>query len=343
VISRQGTTLALEVPVTTFDGTLTLFLEHQETMGGRGRMTLAIAGAGLLVAVLVSLAGVVLGWWWLRPIQRLATACRATGDDAPDLATDSGLREADRLAHAFNQRLAIERRARQHLAEALEREATAHAVQRRFLANLGHELGQPLHRLIGLTSRLTAQAQPPAPEQLSELRLCAVALDERFQEILGLVGESAVEPGLGQRLHLRRYLAGLIDQLQPQAQAKGLELAGVAPDEECFIPTRLLTPVLVNLAANALRATNAGRVTLSVEVQPGSIVWTVSDTGPGIEAALAERITDSCRRGEVMPGTTGLGLGLTMAMANLRSLGGRLELAANGPQGVCFRATVPVM
>lgn len=301
-----------------------------------------IAVSGLGAAVLASMLGGLLGWWWLRPIEQLANACRKMEDDeAAPLAQYSGLREVDQLAVAFNQRLATERQARQRLTEAHDREATAHAVQRRFLAHLGQELGQPLRRIIDLTADAESATMAAAPERLVELSQCARTLEERFQELLGLADDAGINEGTGKIQSTERFLRGIADQFQAQTQARHLTITVVAPDDAACIPVRLLTPVLVNLVANALRATTAGGVTLIARRGERHWEWMVSDTGPGLSPELAERIADCCRRGEVMPGTAGIGLGLTLALAHLRNLHGRLELAANSAQGATFRVTLP--
>jgi signal transduction histidine kinase/sensor domain CHASE-containing protein len=343
VIVRENATLCVDVPMQVRDGTMTVRLTMDETRRKDGHLTLVIISVGLGVAVLASLLGGLLGWWWLRPIERLAEECRRVGKEDIELSSTSGLREADQLAALFNQRLATERHARVRLGEALDREATSHAVQRRFLSHLGQELGQPLQRTIALIDGITASSSPQ-PEQLSEIRQCAVALEERFQEILGQVSDSMVEGRFGAVMSPRRFVEGLCDQLRPRAQAKGLALNVIAPESALFIPLRLLTPVLVNLLSNALRATNAGSITITVQCQAdGGTTWQVQDTGPGMAADLAARIADCCRHGEVIPGTPGIGLGLTLALAHVRSLNGRIELIDNGPQGVGFRVSLPSM
>jgi signal transduction histidine kinase len=130
--------------------------------------------------------------------------------------------------------------------------------------------------------------------------------------------------------------------LRPVAIRRGLELRVEAPAAEAVIDARLLTPILVNLAANAIRATAAGGVRLRADAEPGGGTrWTVADSGPGIEPELAARIADACARGEVLPGSAGIGLGLALALANARALHGRLRLAENGRDGVVFILTLP--
>jgi two-component system sensor histidine kinase TctE len=295
------------------------------------------------MALLATLLGTWLGWRWMRPITALASACRQrAGDPDHALPRISGLAEAEILAADLERLVAAERDGAEALAEALDRETTANAVHQRFLANLAHEIGQPLRRLIAATEHLDRQGGRLDPDQLVEARQTALHLEERFQEVLGLAAEVVSGGPSAGRIRLDDHLLGIVVQFRPLAERKGLTISSTAPPSVVPIDARLLTPIIVNLAANALRATASGAVTLSAAIEGNEGVWTVVDTGPGIPAELAERITAACARGEVLPGDPGLGLGLALALANARALGGTIALSANGPGGARFTVRLPL-
>lgn len=305
------------------------------------RANRAIILAGLATALVATLIGVALGWRWVRPLTLLAAACRrrAVDGEAP-LPAVRGLPEAEAIQDALAALVEAERRNREALAAALDRETTANLVHARFLAQLGHEFGQPIRALIATIDRLDAGGGRLPPEDLAHAREVALSLEERFQEVLGLAAEVR-EPG-GRERDVGEYLAGVADLLAPTAARRGLRIDTAARCARAVIDPRLLTPILVNLAANAIRATASGGVRLLADTATdGGTRWTVADTGPGIEAGLARRIEDACARGEVLPGTAGIGLGLALALTNARALGGRLRLARNGADGAAFELFLP--
>ena len=55
----------------------------------------------------------------------------------------------------------------------------------------------------------------------------------------------------------------------------------------------------------------------------------MKDHGHGLPSALADRMRDVFAAGEVMPGTTGIGMGLTVAVTNVRAMGGTLSLTTS--------------
>jgi signal transduction histidine kinase len=344
-LARTGSDLVVTTRLALRDGALQLVLrnDRRPSLALIGDARMAIVGTGIAMALLATLLGTWLGWRWLRPITALAAACRSRASD-PDhpLPQASGLAEADILAADLDRLVAAERASAEALTEALDRETTANAVHQRFLANLAHEIGQPLRRLIAATEHLDRQGGRLDPDQLVEARQTALHLEERFQEVLGLAAEVVTHSASAGRLRLDDHLLGIVVQFRPLAERKGLAISSSAPPSVVPIDARLLTPIIVNLAANALRATSAGTVTLSAAIEGNEGVWTVVDTGPGIAPELAERITAACARGEVLPGDPGLGLGLALALANARALGGTIALGANGPAGVRFTVRLPL-
>ncbi|MDO8506544.1 MAG: sensor histidine kinase, partial [Candidatus Limnocylindria bacterium] len=100
---------------------------------------------------------------------------------------------------------------------------------------------------------------------------------------------------------------------------------------------------LSNLVHNAVKFTpSGGSVRLSAEDQDVAVLFSVSDTGAGIEekdlARVFERFykTDRARSGE------GIGLGLAIAKHLVQAHGGRIEAASAGPgRGATFRFTLP--
>jgi len=341
--TRDGDTVVVRARMPAEGGALGV--ELTEDVGHRRLLALranrAIILAGLATALAATAIGITLGWRWVRPLTLLAAACRsrAVDGEAP-LPSLRGLTEADAIRDALAALIEAERRNRDALAAALDRETTANLVHARFLAQLGHEFGQPIRALIATIDRLEAGGGRLPPEELAHARQVALTLEERFQEVLGLASE--VRERGGSERDVAAYLAGVAELLAPTAARRGLRIDTAVGCARAVIDARLLTPILVNLAANAIHATSAGGVRLRADGEPsGGTRWTVADSGPGIEAGLATRIADACARGEVLPGSAGIGLGLALALANARALGGRLRLAANGATGATFELVLP--
>ncbi|MBV9171012.1 MAG: PAS domain-containing sensor histidine kinase [Chloroflexi bacterium] len=97
--------------------------------------------------------------------------------------------------------------------------------------------------------------------------------------------------------------------------------------------------IVTNLLENAVRHTPPGtslEIRLSADADAASLE--VADTGPGIPPADRERIF---RPFERRGGSSGSGLGLSIARGLAEAHGGHLELCA-APAGACFRLTLPL-
>lgn len=347
-IEREGMRLIVTTVLTAHDGSLRAVLTTDRTAGKRigDQTALAILVAGLGAAVIALLLGTWLGWRWLAPISALAKACRQQLDDPQArLPGNTGLSEADVLSDSMHQLIMRLRIGQDELAHALDRESVSNAVHRRFLTQLGHEFGQPIRRIIALCEQMERRAGHLDPVEVAAAKNLANELEQRFQEILGMVALEQNEILPNRPLGMHDYLSGLADLMRPQAEKAGITIQVEAPPDAVQLDPALLSPILINLCANALRAgISGGQVWLKgrIDQQHGEIQWTVQDNGPGLAEPLAVRLREAFTRGEVLPGTPGIGMGLTLALANARTLGGSLALLNQSEPGVTILIRLPV-
>jgi signal transduction histidine kinase len=114
----------------------------------------------------------------------------------------------------------------------------------------------------------------------------------------------------------------------------------------------LVSKIIGNLLSNAIKYTPAGgRIWLSASCRPGrerpetgsSVAIEVRDTGPGIPAALRERVFDEFFRAPAAATTAhGDGIGLAMSRRVARLLGGEITLESEEGRGATFTLWLPV-
>ncbi|MBA4358694.1 MAG: hybrid sensor histidine kinase/response regulator, partial [Desulfovibrio sp.] len=128
----------------------------------------------------------------------------------------------------------------------------------------------------------------------------------------------------------------LVAQVDPN-----LPMIAVDPDR--------LVQVLVNLLNNACKFTEAGQVTLRVALGPPGgdeeMVFSVSDTGPGIPQAERERIFDHfhqvTKEDTLKDKPQGTGLGLSICRQIVEHYGGRIWVESEAGRGSSFHFTLP--
>lgn len=265
----------------------------------------------LVLSVLVALAVVqLLAHGMTAPLREMAAAARrmARGDHGVRV-TATSRDEVGELGRAFN-----------HMAADL---AQVDAQRRRLVADVSHELRTPLTALQALLENLADGVTPPDPATFET----ALAQVRRLSRLVGqLLDLSRLEAGEVPLERVGVALGPFLDQAAREVAVTNRPVEVVTRVEP---PTLTVTAdperlhqVLANLLDNATRhSPSGGRVQLTACRTPGGVRLTVSDEGPGIDAADRERVfgrftrTDQARARA--DGGSGLGLAITRWVVEL--------------------------
>jgi signal transduction histidine kinase len=143
-----------------------------------------------------------------------------------------------------------------------------------------------------------------------------------------------------QEIPLRGMLEDLVGGLELNP---GVELVLNCPPELLVHSNRdLLEHALLNLASNAARHTDGGRICVSAWADDGgAITIDVSDTGAGIPSDELSRLFDRFYRGSGGERRAGSGLGLPIVKEAVQALGGRVEIDSVLGTGTTARIVLP--
>ena len=136
-----------------------------------------------------------------------------------------------------------------------------------------------------------------------------------------------------------------IEQAQPLALSKGQSLTTrVDPGLlRMFADDSMILRVLTNLLDNAVKFTpEGGSITLDVERVGEEILFTVSDTGPGILVEHHRRVFDRFARLEDAESFKGVGLGLAYCKLAVEAHYGRIWVESEADKGSRFKFTLPL-
>ena len=141
---------------------------------------------------------------------------------------------------------------------------------------------------------------------------------------------------------LREPIRAAVAFVQPQAAERGVAIDVDLPATvvEVSCDRAAIEQVCINLLSNALACLESGdRVEVRIaRPDPGRIVLTVRDDGPGVPAELAERIFDPFVTGRA----EGVGLGLTFVKRIVTAHQWTIELEPHEGSGAWFRIVIPV-
>jgi len=228
-----------------------------------------------------------------------------------------------------------------------ERAAQAAAeAKSQFLANMSHEIRTPMNGVLGVLHLLKREPLSDDGRRLLDEALgCGSMLSELLNDIIDF---SKIDAGLlelaPEAIDPMAIMAGVVDLLRPQAEAKDLYLrTSPAPDLGWakLDPVRL-RQILFNLIGNAVKFTLSGgvevRLTMHGEEDAQRLRIEVHDTGVGIPPEAQASLFERFRQGDGSTtrrfGGSGLGLAITQRLAEM--MGGEVGFESRAGEGSTF-------
>lgn len=217
-----------------------------------------------------------------------------------------------------------------------------------FVANVSHELRRPISSLKAMAEALEEGAlddRVAARDFVGRMHGEIDGLAQLVNELLSLAKiESGAEPLVLALRSPAQLLEEAARRMGPLAARAGVALLVERGDaSDVRVDAGRIEQVLANLVHNAVKFTpRDGTVKLWAADEGGTVVFGVSDTGAGIDAADLSRVferfykTDRARSGEAT------GLGLAIAKHIVQAHGGTIEAASDGQgRGSTFRFSLP--
>jgi two-component system, sensor histidine kinase len=255
------------------------------------------------------------------------------------------LQESQRATEALNRAL----QNNQELQEALERADKASRAKDEFLASMSHELRTPLTTIIGNSELVAEQVEDP------EIRATIHTIENAGRNQLALVNDildmSKIESGkftIEERAYDLSVLLHDIEQvLAIRAHDKGVVLS---VDQQNLLQHKLIGDaqrigqILINLAGNAIKFTEEGRVTITTSIESGQrLIFQVKDTGIGMTPAVVNRLFGRFEQADnsISRRYGGSGLGLYISMSLAKMMDGTIRVSSHEGVGSQFELALP--
>jgi PAS domain S-box-containing protein len=215
-----------------------------------------------------------------------------------------------------------------------------------FLANMSHEIRTPLNGIIGLASLLARKLEDQGDQELaSGLQASSESLTRIINDILDFSKMEAGRMSLEQNpVELSHLVSDVLALFGAHAQERGIGFDVELPPDPCWVlsDSLRLRQVLSNLVSNAIKFTNHGRVTLSLDVETTGnrvhAMFRVRDTGVGMSPETQAVIFETF--GQADPSIArkhgGTGLGLSICKGLVELFGGTIECESELGKGTTF-------
>lgn len=228
------------------------------------------------------------------------------------------------------------------LAEASDKLKTA------FLNNISHEVRTPLNGIMG-ASTLMADPDSTGDERAEMAAIIQQSTTRLLRTITQYMDISMLSSGT-MPVYITEFK--LNDAVQPlfaefglHCAAKKLRFETEIPDQEIVFESdkSLIEKVLYHLLDNAVKFTDHGKVSCKVKQQDQRILFTIEDTGIGIDKHFHARIYESFAQEDDsnVRKYDGSGLGLPICKLAVELLGGTINFESEKGQGTRFDVSLP--
>lgn len=237
-----------------------------------------------------------------------------------------------------------------NLSTALARSELAKQAKQEFLNNMSHQMHTPLNGILGVLQILAMDELAPEQKMLTDEALAAannlLHMLDRSLEYVGL--DTLANSAKSEQCSISECVDLLLYQADGLARKQGVEIVREIPDalnEQVFSSDHAKFRQMLGLIIdNAIRYNRPnGKVSLAVnQAVPGSLVFTVTDTGCGLSEDQLKALGEPFVRYGETERIAGTGLGLALAYRLATLLGAEISVSSVPGAGTVFSVKLPL-
>lgn len=221
-----------------------------------------------------------------------------------------------------------------------------------FFTNVAHEFRTPLTLILGPVSSLLKKAENLwEKNQLKTIYNNSLRLQKLIEELIQF---RKIESGKDHleiyKIDLLHFTHEIVESFQQHASERDLHLEFMPEPEtlEAWVDPRKLEKILINLISNAIKYnTKGGLVHVILKEQEGRAIYTIKDTGIGVDPDLKDKIFENFFQSPVQTddakgfsNSIGIGLSLTKSLVQIHQ--GKINMESQNGKGTTFVVSLPI-
>lgn len=235
----------------------------------------------------------------------------------------------------------------QQLKVAKDSAEQANSSKDKYLAAASHDLLQPMNAARLLIAALMERSLEEQDAHLvNRVHLALENAEDLLTDLLDIskLDQNAVKPDISE-FRIDRLLESMVNEFQPVAESKGLELRLSGSGAAVKSDSRLLLRIIRNFISNAIRYTDTGKVLVGCRRKGDLLSIQVWDTGIGIPEEKQKMIFKEFQQlqNPVAKDRQGVGLGLAIVERIAVMLGHSIQIRSQLHKGSAFSITVPLV
>lgn len=228
---------------------------------------------------------------------------------------------------------------------------TISRVKSQFLANVTHELRSPVNAIIGLAELLRMAAEKDSIEQIKERLSFMISSATNLRAIItNILDLSKIEAGKMEVSRQHINASALISEIAETTRILvgnkpvTVEVSAPAMPVKITSDPVKLRQILTNLASNAAKFTESGKIVITLSVAGSRLEIAISDTGIGIRDEHLDKLFTAFSQIEDAKTKThqGTGLGLAISKNLAELIGGSISVASAFGKGTTFAVSLPL-
>jgi signal transduction histidine kinase len=252
------------------------------------------------------------------------------------------------LVHKLKEQVAEREQAESEVRKMLKKEKDLNELKTRFVSLVSHEFRTPLTII-----RTSAQLVDKFSEKLSKTEkrdyldriMKTVDYMEDLIENVVFIGKTNSEKFKLKptKIKIKDYCEQLINDIMLSLDKKRvIELIPEGTNNLLFTDGKILRQILTNLISNAIKYSDEKYpIYLTLLCDEDKSYFSVKDKGIGIPENDQKYIFDLFYRGTNVGNIPGNGLGMSVIIASLKMLKGKIEFSSKMGEGTTFKVSIP--